>query len=40
MRQRIKPSEQQKKHYFKMPPDRTISDTELQMLDDFLRNLK
>jgi hypothetical protein len=40
MRQRIKPSEQQKRRYFKMPPDRTISDSDLQMLDDFLRNSK
>jgi hypothetical protein len=40
MRQRIRPSEQQKRRYFKMPPDRTISDADLQMLDDFLRNLK
>jgi len=40
MRQRIKPSEQQKKHYFKMPPDRVLNDTDVQTLDDFLRNLK
>lgn len=40
IRQRIKPSEQQKKHYFKMPPDRDLSPTDLQILDDFLKNLK
>ncbi len=39
MRQRIRPSEQQKKRYFKMPPDRNLNDSELQMLDDFLKSL-
>jgi len=40
MRQRIKPSQPQLKRYFKMPPDRTLNDQDLQMLDDFLKNLK
>lgn len=40
MLQRIRPSQPQLKRYFKMPPDRTLNDQELQMLDDFLKNLK
>jgi len=40
MRQRIKPSQPQLKRYFKMPPDRTLNDQDLQMLDDFLKHLK
>jgi hypothetical protein len=40
MRQRISPSLPQLKRYFKMPPDRTLSAQDLQMLDDFLKNLK
>ncbi len=41
MRQRLKPSAQQKRvSGFKMPPDRDLDPAELQALDDFLRNLK
>jgi hypothetical protein len=40
MRQRIRPSQPQLKRYFKMPPDRTLSDQDLRALDDFLKNLK
>ncbi len=40
MRQRIRPSQPQLKRYFKMPPDRTLNDQDLQTLDDFLKNLK
>jgi len=41
MRQRIKPSQQQAKSPgFKMPPDRPLSDSEIQALDDFLKKLK
>ncbi len=41
MRQRIKPSQQQAKSPgFKMPPDRALSDSDIQALDDFLKKLK
>ncbi len=41
MRQHIKPGAQQAKvPGFKMPPDRVLDPSELQDLDDFLRNLK
>ena len=40
MRQRIRPSGPQLKRYFKMPPDRVLSDQDLQTLDNFLKNLK
>jgi mono/diheme cytochrome c family protein len=41
MRQRINPSPQQAQvPGFKMPPDRTLDDAEVQSLDDFLKKLK
>jgi mono/diheme cytochrome c family protein len=42
MRQRINPSQAQieESSTFKMPPDRTLSSSEIQALDEFLKNLR